>query len=208
LKISIVITTYGEAHWEDMAKTRALPSAESQGAYEVIQGHRSRLSIARARNSLAKKAKGDWLLFLDADDQLSQGYVASMQRALKRSRTEKILLTPAVSYWYPGHRIPRPPVFLAGHDLRQGNYLVLGTVLPRDLFFEVGGFSDYPHGYEDWSIWAKCWKAGAEIVQVRRAVYIAHVNRESKHRVMWRDHEYQTRMHDQIRRDLFPEEYV
>ena len=53
---------------------------------------------------------------------------------------------------------------------------MVGTLVSRDLFLEVGGFEDYPHGFEDWSLWAKCWKAGAKIIQVRRAVYIAHVD--------------------------------
>jgi glycosyltransferase involved in cell wall biosynthesis len=203
LSTSIIIATYGEREWEDLAKARALPSAESQGAYEVIQGHRSRLSIARARNSLAKKATGDLLLFLDADDQLSPGYVQAMERIARRQQNGHALLTPTVSYWFPNQVKPRPPRFLPGVSLEQGNYLVLGTVLRRDLFFEVGGFSDYPHGYEDWSLWAKCHKAGAEVIRVQGAVYIAYINPESKHRVMWRDHDYQTRMHAQVREELF-----
>jgi glycosyltransferase involved in cell wall biosynthesis len=203
VKTSIIIATYGEPHWEEMAKERALPSAEAQRAYEVIQGHRSRLSIARARNSLARKAKGDWLLFLDADDELSPGYVQAMERIAKRQRNSHVLLTPAVSYWHPNHVKPRPPRFLTGISLEKHNYLVLGTMLRRDLFFEVGGFSDYPHGFEDWSLWAKCHKAGAQIIRVRGAVYIAYINLESKHRVMWRDRAYQERTHEKVRQELF-----
>jgi GT2 family glycosyltransferase len=209
VSVSILIATYGEQSWLQMAQNRALPSADSQGAYEVHQGHYPEATIAQARNRLAEDASGDWLIFLDADDELGPGYVTGMMRsAARKGVPERALLTPAVSYWYPGRRRANSPRFLPHCDLSQGNYLVLGTMVQRDLFRQVGGFSDYPHGYEDWSLWAKCWKAGAKVIQVRRAVYIAHVDPNSKHRVAWRDREYQVQMHEQVRRDLFPEEYA
>ncbi|TFH66237.1 MAG: glycosyltransferase, partial [Gemmatimonadales bacterium] len=163
-----------------MAETRALPSAMAQDAYEVLTDHDPTGTIASVRNGLAAKAKGEWLLHLDADDELGPGYIQAMQRAYEqRRRTDGVppLLTPAVSYVVKGRR--QMPRFLPGTDLTKNNYLVVGTLVERNLFLSVGGFSDYPHGFEDWSLWAKCWKAGAKIIQVRRAVYIAYINPDS-----------------------------
>lgn len=206
-----MIATYGEEHWRQLALSRAYPSAENQEAHEIILGHDTDATIAQVRNRLAGEATGDWLCFLDADDELGPSYIWAMQRSLRRIRDPEgtpHLFTPAVSYWWPGRRRANPARFLPGTDLTRGNYLVLGTLVQRDLFMQVGGFGDYPHGYEDWSLWAKCSKAGAQVVQVRRAVYIAHVNPRSKHRVAWRDTVWQVQMHEQVRRDLFPEEYA
>lgn len=207
MNVSILIATYGEPVWEEMAETRALPSATAQEPHEVLIGHDSEGTIASSRNGLAEKATGDWFCFLDADDELGPGYLQAMQRAFERGRRHdghSPLLTPAVSYVRKGRM--QSPRLLPSGDLRNNNYLVIGTLVERDLFLTVGGFEDYPHGFEDWSLWAKCWKAGAKVVQVRRAVYIAYINESSKHRVAWRDRTAQAAMHVRLQRELFPEE--
>ena len=114
------------------------------------------------------------------------------------------LLTPAVSYIRKGR--PGTPQFNdRGIPLCDDNWLIVGTVIARDLFMEVGGFNDLEHGFEDWSLWAKAWKAGAEIIKVPRAVYLAHVNPQSKHRQRWRDRAWQVKRHQEVRAELFPD---
>jgi glycosyltransferase involved in cell wall biosynthesis len=206
MKCSICIATYGDDAWEKLALERAAPSTNDQGAHEVLIGHEPNGTIASARNNLAARATGDWLLFLDADDQIAPGFLAAMKRALRqerRTRDVPLLLTPAVSYIRNGKRAAS--MFHPIGDLRNDNFLVVGTLVEKDLFQKVGGFSDYPHGFEDWSLWAKCWKEGAEVVQVQRAVYIAYWNPNSKHKRGWRDRKWQVSMHEKIRAELFPE---
>ena len=206
MKISILVSTYGDSLWSDLAHTRALPSADGQGAYEILFLHDSDGSIASVRNRNAERASGDLLVHLDADDELAPGYLDAMRRALEQERgdlpPQPFLLTPAVSYVHDGRA--EPPLFRdRGIPLSEDNWLVVGTLVERELFHAVGGFSDYPHGFEDWSLWAKCWKAGARIVKVPDAVYVAHVNPNSQHRQRWRDHEWQVATHNRVRAELF-----
>jgi len=206
MKCSIIIATYGDDSWEKLALERAAPSTEGQGAHEVLLGHDPDGTIASCRNDLAAQAEGDWLLFLDADDEIAPGFLAAMKRAIqqeRRTRDVPLLLTPAVSYIRSGKRAAA--MFHPVGDLRNDNFLVVGTLVERDLFHKVGGFSDYPHGFEDWSLWAKCWKEGAEVVQVQRALYIAHWNPNSKHKRGWKNRRWQMEMHNKIRAELFPE---
>lgn len=182
MQCSIVIATYGDSEWERLALQRAAPSTHGQGAYEVLVGHDPDGDIASVRNELALKAMGDWLLFLDADDEIAPGYLAAMKRALmqeRRADDTPLLLTPAVSYVHKGK--PRPPKFWPECSLETGNWMVIGTVLERSLFEDVGGFRLFPHGLEDWNFWARCVRAGARPVKVKHAVYLAHWNSKSKH---------------------------
>ena len=197
---SVLIATYGEDEWRDLAWSRAYPSAHAQ-AEDVACFHDPEGTIASVRNEMAQTARGDWLLFLDADDELAPGYLDAMTRAVERVGDGAYLLTPAVQQIKKG-RPGKPFFFDTGRSLTEDNWLVVGTLVQRDLFLEVGGFNDLPHGFEDWSLWAKCWKAGAEIVKVPEAVYIAHVNPQSKHRQGWRDSKWQVATHMRVVAEL------
>jgi GT2 family glycosyltransferase len=201
--ITIVITSYGEDAWRELAWSQAYPSAIEQGV-EVIVHHEPDLQIGPARNAAAQRASTRYLLFLDADDELQPGYVEAMCTAIKgeHSRPTMKLYQPTVRYMRKG--IKQQEIMRRNTDLRHDNFLVIGTVVGRTLFNKVGGFSDYPHGFEDWSLWAKCWRQGAQIVQVPRAVYVAHINPRSKHRQMWRNRREQVAMHNRIAAELFP----
>jgi glycosyltransferase involved in cell wall biosynthesis len=196
MRVSVIIATYGDRWWEELALERAFPSAHDQGAHEIIVGHDTHLTIGPVRNVLAEKATGDWLCFLDADDELAPGYLDAMAAV----GGENVLLTPAVSKVRKGRR--SHPTFYPEVPLWQANWLIVGTLLRRDLFKAVGGFNDEPHGFEDWTLWAKCAKAGARVVKVPKAVYIQHVNPQSKHRLGWRDRRWQVETHQRVEREL------
>ena len=193
--ISIIIATYGEESWRELALTRALPSVEHYDT-EILVGHDEDASIAQVRNALAAKATGEWLCFLDADDELARGYLEAMERKLGRGR----LLTPRVMQIVQGRR--KRAAFIKKVNLMTGNYLVIGTAIERSLFERAGGFCDYPHGFEDWSLWYKAARLGAQVVQVPAAIYIQHVNPDSKHRQGWKDREYQVSTHLAVQAEL------
>jgi GT2 family glycosyltransferase len=162
----------------------------------VIAGHDPSGTIASIRNELAQDAKGDWLLFLDADDELAPRYIQAMEHAERPNS----LLTPSVQKIIKKRE--NPPVFYPEVDLMTANWLIIGTLVERDLFLRVGGFEDYPHGFEDWSLWYKCAKVGAEVVRVPKAVYRQHVNPQSKHRLGWKDRRWQVETHERVQREL------
>jgi hypothetical protein len=199
---SILIATYGELDWSVLAHDRAIPSAEKQGAHEVLTIHDFEGTIASVRNDLAEQATGDWLLHLDADDELAPGFLDAMTRAVEReaSAAAPLLLTPAVQQIKKGR--PGPPFFFPECSFSTGNWLIIGTLVQRDLFMQVGGFGEHPHGLEDWNLWAKCVKAGARIVKVPKAVYIAHWNPRSKHHVLARNRPEYMKAYELARADV------
>ena len=201
MNVSVLIATYGAPEWKTIAE-RAYLSVLGQEAYEIILHHDDDGTIASSRNAAAEKATGTHLLYVDADDELAPGYVEAMSVAYHQNlMDDNAIYTPAVRHVKKGR--PAAPFFFdRGISLRQDNWLVVGTLVSRELFMEVGGFCDYPHGFEDFSLWSKCFRAGADIVKVKDAVYRYWVNPQSKHKQGWRDRKWQVETHQRVVREL------
>jgi glycosyltransferase involved in cell wall biosynthesis len=186
MDVSILICTYGDPAWEELAYSRAYPSTLAQGAQEVLIEHEPDLYLDEVRQGAAEAATGDWLCFLDADDELAPGYLAAMRKAMHHWNlwrpgdllANPLLLVPAVQYVHPEREEP-PRVLNDGRPLHEINRAVIGTLIPRRLFVTVGGFPAEPV-YEDWGCWLACERAGARLVDVPAAVYRAHVRTGSR----------------------------
>jgi glycosyltransferase involved in cell wall biosynthesis len=204
MNVSVLIATYGSEEWKDLAWSRAYPSAIEQ-TEDVASFHDPDGTIASVRNEMARTASGDWLLFLDADDELAPGYLDAMRASYEQEGTDGVplLLTPAVSYIRK--QKPERPKFWPGNleTFRTGNWLVIGTLVRRDFFWEVGGFKDFAHGLEDWNFWARCIRAGAKVRKVPQAVYLAHWNDESKHQKLARNRPNYAREYQAAQRDAW-----
>jgi GT2 family glycosyltransferase len=186
--ISVIIATYGDQHWEDLARSRAMPSVGDTRIFkDILCWHEPDGTRATSLNNGAYYSLGDWLCFLDADDELAPGYLGAMRRALEQQTDgTSVLLTPAVQQIRNGGK-PSAPFFRKDLDLRTDNWLVIGTLISRELFNQIGGFHEHPHGLEDWNLWARAVRAGGKIVKVPDAVYVHHVNPQSKHRQLFRN---------------------
>lgn len=205
MTISVIVATYGGIEWLHLARDRAHPSVLRQNDdCEVLLHHDPEGTRASSLNDGAARTNGEWLLFLDADDELAPGYVWAMRRALEQHRddgTRNVLFTPAVQQIKKGR--PSAPFFFdRGISLREDNWLVVGTMIHRDLFWRVGGVDEYPHGFEDWALWSKCYRVGAEIVKVPDAVYLYYYNPQSAHKRGWRDRKWQVATHQRIAAEL------
>lgn len=174
-KPAICIATYGDDKWVDLAKERALPSAMNQTVKcEVSYVHAG--TLTDARNGAASASEGNQLIFLDADDELDPGYVEAMGEA--HEKDELLLYQPATLGVVNGKEDPEP-VLIPRRPLDTGNFMVIGTMVERSVFDEVGGFRDWPM-YEDWELYIRCHKAGCGFLAVQDAVYRVHVSQVSR----------------------------
>ena len=159
---SIVVATFGHPRWSALARFRAIPSAKRQTtSAQLIVEHGE--ALHSARNDGASRAEGEWLIFLDADDELDRGYVAAM---LAAAGPDVDLIQPATKLAGSRH----PPALMEPKPLLTGNYLVIGTAVRASLFADVGGFEEWPM-YEDWDLWLRCVQAGARIGAAPSAIY-------------------------------------
>lgn len=178
MDVTIAVCTFGTDWWVQLAERRAIPSAERFGV-PVVHVHGD--TLHGARNEALARVDTEWVVYLDADDTLEDGYLTAMAAAPGDLRA------PAVRY--VGGRAYRPGIpTVAGHKheceadcLAYGNWLVIGTAAPVELLRGVGGWRDFPV-YEDWDLWARCWQAGATIARVPDAVYRAYARHNSRNR--------------------------
>lgn len=187
MNVSILICSHGDEKWQRLAGSRAAPSARGQCAGEVLEMYDRQATLAEIRNLAGDVAENDWLCFLDADDELAPGFLAAATAPLLDPATwdgvpagerPRLLLAPAIEYVHAGVRRGRPAIPNKGRwpDL---NECVIGTLVSRDLFLEVGGFRDLP-SLEDYDLWLRCVRAGARIVHVPDAIYLVHVSPRSR----------------------------
>jgi hypothetical protein len=177
---TVAIATYGDESWQRLATERARPSAEAQGV-PVVQVHLTDGTLAQARNAALEQVDTEFVIFLDADDELSHDYVHWMSTGTADLRA------PAIAQYRYGQLLwPSfmPNVYRHRHQcvadcLRVGNWLVIGACARTEIVYYVGGFEEFPWS-EDWQLWAKCWKAGATVEPIHRAVYRAHLSQNGR----------------------------
>ncbi len=177
----ILCATFGDNKWMDLAKARAIPSAEGQAPVRHLHG----ATLHDTRNRLITTSTADVLVFVDADDELAPGYIdalAALYAVSKGSptRVRHRLYKPAVQYIQPDGT-EDPPKMLAWKPMPQGNHLVIGTAVSRELAEQVL-FQDWPL-YEDWDFWWRCIEAGGVVTAATGAVYRYYLADESRNNV-------------------------
>lgn len=202
MNVSVVIATYGNESWQELAITRAMPSVPDD--VTVVLSHEN--TLHEARNEGLRHVTTEFVVFLDADDELSPDYFEHMAEGTADIRV------PSVSYVRNGR--PRPPIInrVFGHDhdcngecLRHGNWIVIGAAAKTHLVRAVGGFHDFPWS-EDWATWALCVKAGGTVEAIPEAVYVAHVRDDSRNRAP--DRAAKVAAHRAIERFVWPEDFA
>jgi glycosyltransferase involved in cell wall biosynthesis len=184
--VSIACATYGAPAWARLAEMRAIPSIERQGNYPIIPVHSD--SLMNARNEALARVETEYVVFLDADDELAPGFIDAMAAGSADLRA------PMVTYIQSGR--PGLPHFpkvgghwhdCTGECLPHGNWMVIGTCAKADVLRDVGGFRDFAWS-EDWDLWYRCHLAGASIEGIPDALYRAWVRPDSRNRGQTEQH--------------------
>lgn len=172
--VAVVVATYGDAEeWAPFARRAALSAAENTiKPHQIAMLHGDGLSSAR--NQAAAAMHCDWLIFLDADDELDPYYVEEMLAGQGDIRQ------PSTLGVHPdGHEDDYPVLIPPGPNFMVRNHLVIGCMVRRDLFVEVGGFNDLPV-LEDWDLFIRLRLNGASLGECPKAIYRVHVREGSR----------------------------
>ena len=159
MDVTVCIATFGDPAWSDLAIATALPSALWQEQDPpVVMAHGD--TLAGARNAAAAQADTEWLIFLDADDQLAPGYITAMTAADGDLRVPRLFLGD-------------DEVDLTGRDIEQTNPCPVGTAIRKDMLADCGGWPEWP-AWEDWALFLRAARRGARIVHTGAIYRAAH----------------------------------
>lgn len=135
----------------DEACFNAIVATGQDGTRIAFIRNERRHGAAYSRNIGAAQCESEWLLFLDDDDQLCEGYFDSMTQLLSSH--------PQVQAWIPdvqgARRRHLSPVELSDAQARNRVGDCSGFLIKKTLFEEIGGFDERFPSMQDWDMWLR-----------------------------------------------------
>lgn len=177
--IGVVVPICGDiGYWRRVAQ-RAVDSCKAQTLLpaEILVSEGA--SVSAARNRGADRLGTDWLVFLDADDELDAGYIEAMAAASARAASEDFIFWPSTLGVVDGVEDDFPVLLMPKPNLLSGNHMVIGSMVRREVFVQAGRFRELPI-LEDWDLWIRVLRLGGRSVPVRDAIYRVHVRLNSR----------------------------
>lgn len=167
MDVTIVIATYGDRKWIEIAEVHAMSSISNLQMHTIplVRLHGGH-SIAESRNTAASLVDTEWICFLDADDQLTENYFKEMEVATGDLRAPRLFFPDQMGLMW------HEPFDLTKRNMDTSNPCPIGTLIRKEMFDRVGGFWDEPV-YEDWSLFRRAWLLGATIEHTN-AEYLAN----------------------------------
>lgn len=186
------------AHFNVVLVDDGSPSAAAQAYLDSLAGEFAQRGwqlvrqpnayLGAARNTAARHAEGDYLLFMD-DDNLAKPDELAVFAAVAR-RTGADILTTVSDVFNDTDNDGKPPSTSRQLWIPLGNAQGLGVfrnvfgdanaLVRRRTFLDLGGYTeDYGLGHEDWEFFAKASLAGADLQLVPEPLFWYRVNAAS-----------------------------
>jgi glycosyltransferase involved in cell wall biosynthesis len=127
---------------------------------EVVYLHQEHGGLPAARNAGLKRAAGEHISFIDADDIYLPGRLSRQAAILDSDRRTDIVYT-AWRYFYDGdkdHGMSSPYAKLSGDILfflKRSNFIPIVTAMVRRSSLGDVRFDDTLKSHEDWDLWLK-----------------------------------------------------
>jgi len=202
IDVTVVIATHGDDTWRIMGnEAQMLLPME----WRTIRVHEKNMSLAQVRNYGLSKVETDYVVFLDADDNLSPDYFNDVTPTTDVTVTSVSYNgnTPSIPLVWAHEYIPamRHQGACEATCLLDGNYIHIGAIIRTEAIRAVGGFDEYPV-YEDWALWLKMQQNGATFANHPESIYLAAVRESPGHRNKSLPRVERNKIHEQIYRDI------
>lgn len=179
MTVGIALCSHGDSKWKEIGE-EAYVSAAYADPDELYWRHEDDSdNICDVRNRAAEKMGTEWIIFLDADDNLDSNYVKAMKNALESQGNIDAIYRPSLQGFYDNGDIT-DVTMLGRTDMKKQNCAVIGSMHRRDRFLEVGGFDPTLPILEDWDLWLKLMQSGSCIIDVHEAIYRNHIRSDGR----------------------------
>ena len=126
--------------------------------------------LSSARNVGGKAAKGEFLLFLDADDKIYPQYLTKTVETFNSNPNYKVVYTKAELFdAQSGEWLL--PVYTTFEKLLQGNVIYCTALHKRSDFIKLDGFDENLMAYEDWDYWIRLLQDGGEVIRIDEVLF-------------------------------------
>jgi len=141
-------------------------TAEVAQQLPVRYVHQRNGGVCRARNHGASLARGELLMFLDADDILRPTYIERCQQALSGASARVGYAYTQMEYFGDHGGVFRAAPFSRKRILL-GGFINASALMKREVFDLSGGYSlQWQRGHEDMELWVRLFSLGHEGVLV------------------------------------------
>jgi len=154
--------------------------AAADGDPRVTVFSQSNAGPAAARNAAAARARGPFLVVLDADDEMLPGYMRSMAALIELAPDRDIYSCNALvrdpdgseSTWLPRGSTPAPVELTLDDMVRRNRIFVMAAV--RSSAFERAGGFDPDSAVEDYDLWLRILASGGRHAYTPKVLSVYH----------------------------------
>ena len=146
---------------------------------KVFIYHTDNKGVCHARNYGVSLAKGNYLLFLDADDKIANEYISEAYSILKANSNIKAVSGKVKLFGEKSGYMNLPKFSL--EKLIARNILIISCLIRKEDFEASGGFNPImKEGFEDWDFWLSFFENGGDVHHLDKVVFFYRIQNISR----------------------------
>lgn len=201
IKVSVIVPCYNQSHFLDEALTSVYNQTTKDWECIIVDDgsndqtkvvakrwcdkdsrflyvYQENAGLSAARNNGINKAKGIYVLPLDADDKISESYIALALNAFKKNENVKVVYANAEKFGAVSGKWNLKEFSLI--NLSRNNMIFCSAFFKKSDWERVGGFDvNMLYGWEDWEFWIALLKNGGEVVKLKNTCFFYRIKENS-----------------------------